>query len=105
MRGSAISRIKILYFLSFFLANSSFAAGNAEQATIKDVVDNAVAPLIQKYSIPGMAIAVTINGESYFYNYGVASKETQQRITNKTLFEIGSLSKTFTATLASYAQN
>ncbi|MGZ9709546.1 class C beta-lactamase [Glaciimonas sp. GNP009] len=104
MRGSAISRIKILYFLSFFLANSSFAAGNAEQATIKDVVDNAVAPLIQKYSIPGMAIAVTINGESYFYNYGVASKETQQRITNKTLFEIGSLSKTFTATLASYAQ-
>jgi CubicO group peptidase (beta-lactamase class C family) len=51
-----------------------------------------------------MAIAVTINGHNYFYNYGVTSKETQQRVTNKTLFEIGSFSKTFTATLASYAQ-
>lgn len=99
-----MSRIKIFYSLSFFLAVNSFAAGNVDQSRIKDIVDNAVAPLIQKYSIPGVAIAVTTNGESYFYNYGVASKETQQRITNNTLFEIGSLSKTFTATLASYAQ-
>ena len=104
MRGNTMGRINILYFLSFFLTANSFAAGNVDQSGIKDIVDNAVTPLIQKYNIPGMAIAVTVNGESYFYNYGVASKETQQRITNKTLFEIGSLSKTFTATLASYAQ-
>lgn len=51
-----------------------------------------------------MAIAVTIDGKNYFYNYGVASRESQQRITSETLFEIGSLSKTFTATWASYEQ-
>ena len=51
-----------------------------------------------------MAVAVIVDGESYVYNYGVASLKTRQPITNKTLFEIGSASKTFTATLASYAQ-
>ncbi|SAL23932.1 beta-lactamase [Caballeronia udeis] len=59
---------------------------------------------MQEYKIPGMAVAVTINGESYFFNYGVASLETRRPITNETLFEMGSDSKTFTATLASYAQ-
>lgn len=65
--------------------------------------DTIIKPLMQQYQIPGMAVAILHNGKTEFYNYGVASKETQQPITQQTLFEIGSLSKTFTATLASYA--
>lgn len=67
-------------------------------------VDQAMQPLLQKNAIPGMAVALSVNGKHYFYNYGVASKETGQAVSNATLFEIGSLSKTFTATLATYAQ-
>jgi beta-lactamase class D len=67
-------------------------------------VDQAIQALLQKNDIPGMAVAMTVNGKHYFYNYGVASKETGQAVSNATLFEIGSLSKTFTATLATYAQ-
>lgn len=67
-------------------------------------VDQAIQPLLQKNDIPGMAVALSVNGKHYFYNYGVASKETGQAVSNATLFEIGSLSKTFTATLATYAQ-
>lgn len=54
--------------------------------------------------IPGMAIAVTVDGKERFYNFGVASKETQRKVTSDTLFELGSISKTFLATLAAYAQ-
>ncbi|MFJ2989550.1 class C beta-lactamase [Collimonas sp. NPDC087041] len=99
-----MNTLKLLSFSVYLLAASSFAAGTIDQSKITDTVDATIHPLMQKYSIPGMAIAVTINGKNYFYNYGVTSKETQQRVTNKTLFEIGSFSKTFTATLASYAQ-
>jgi beta-lactamase class C len=83
---------------------SSFAAAGTQAFEVTDAVDKVILPLMQKENIPGMAVAVTIRGKSYFFNYGVASRETRQRITRDTLFEIGSISKTFTATLASYAQ-
>jgi beta-lactamase class C len=58
---------------------------------------------MKEYGIPGLAVGiVTPEGEEVF-TFGVASKATQQPVTADTLFEIGSVSKTFTATLASYA--
>lgn len=92
-----------LFPLLTLLAIPFSFAGNL--ATEKATIDNIVQPLIQKHAIPGMAIAVSVNGQQHFYNYGVSSKQTGSPITNETLFEIGSLSKTFTATLAAYAQN
>jgi beta-lactamase class C len=59
---------------------------------------------MEKYSIPGMAVGLIFGGNLYVLNYGVASKETRKPVTHDTLFELGSISKTFTATLASFAQ-
>lgn len=67
-------------------------------------VDQAIQALMQENDVPGMAVALSLNGKHYFYNYGVMSKETGQAVSNASLFELGSLSKTFTATLATYAQ-
>lgn len=95
---------KLLSGFACLLAISNCSAKSIDQPKIKDTVDKAIAPLMQAYNIPGAAVAVTVNGKHYFYNYGIASKKDQKPITNQTLFEIGSISKTFTATMASYAQ-
>lgn len=82
-----------------------FAAGQCvAQDQIETVVTAAVQPVMQAEDINGMAVAVTVNGQAHYFNYGVASKETGTPVTQDTLFEIGSVSKTFTATLAAYAQ-
>jgi beta-lactamase class C len=82
-----------------------FAAGQCvAQDQIETVVNAAVQPVMQAEGINGMAVAVTVNGQAHYFNYGVASTETGNPVTQDTLFEIGSVSKTFTATLAAYAQ-
>ena len=78
------------------------AADRAE--AIAAAVDRAVRPLLAAHDVPGIAVAVTVDGRQQFFNFGVASKERNTPVTQDTLFELGSVSKTFTATLIAYAQ-
>ncbi|RON17449.1 class C beta-lactamase [Pseudomonas frederiksbergensis] len=71
---------------------------------VEAIVKAAIEPVMQQQQIPGVAVAITVNGQPHYFNYGVASKENGKAVTEDTLFEIGSVSKTFTATLAAYAQ-
>ncbi|WP_413037953.1 class C beta-lactamase [Pseudomonas frederiksbergensis] len=95
-----MDRLKILAVCVALLASGQCVA----QDQIETVVNAAVQPVMQAQAVPGIAVAVTVNGKPHYFNYGVASKESAQPVTENTLFEIGSVSKTFTATLAAYAQ-
>lgn len=99
-------RTMSLVVAAFFALSTTTAIGRTVDSRryIKGQVDIAVQAITAKYGVPGMSIGIIDGGTSYVFNYGVASKETRQPITADTLFEIGSISKTFTATLASYAQ-
>ncbi|MFL6607599.1 MAG: class C beta-lactamase [Pseudomonas sp.] len=74
------------------------------QERIEETVNAVIQPLMQQQDIAGMAVAITHNGQRHFFNYGVAAKDTKKPVTDQTLFEVGSISKTFTATLGAYAQ-
>ncbi|SPA31024.1 beta-lactamase/D-ala carboxypeptidase; penicillin resistance, penicillin-binding protein (PBP) [Cupriavidus taiwanensis] len=80
------------------------AAERVDAATLRRVVDAAIQPLMQAHDVPGMAVTVTAGGKQYDFHYGVAAKREGRKVDADTLFEIGSVSKTFTATLAAYAQ-
>lgn len=73
------------------------------KGSTQQVVDAVIRPLMAKEGIPGMAVGVVVDGHVRVFDYGVASLRTRRPVTTNTLFEIGSISKTFTATLASYA--
>lgn len=75
-----------------------------EPAKLRAAVDAAVRPLMSRYDIPGMAVGLTVDGRAYVFNYGVSSRESQAPVTDSTIFEIGSISKMFTTTLAALAQ-
>jgi len=62
-------------------------------------VDGAVGPLMKEYDVPGLAVAVTVDGQHYFFNYGIASKAAQKPVSEDTLFEIGSVIWLLTAIL------
>lgn len=83
----------------------AFASNAQAQGTALDtVVQNGAKHVMSEYAVPGLVIAVSVNGKQHFYNFGVASKASKQPVTPDTLFEVGSVSKLFTATLATYAQ-
>ncbi|RIA35797.1 beta-lactamase class C [Ectopseudomonas oleovorans] len=79
-------------------------SSQAAFAELNQAVDAAVKPMMQAYAIPGMAIAISHKGQSHFFGYGVASRESGKAVDRHTLFELGSISKLFTATLGAYAE-
>lgn len=91
-------------FLGAAAAIGGPAAAHAAHLRIGSIIDDEIGPLMRAYGIPGMAAAVTTGGARCFRNHGVSSRQDRQPITSETLFEIGSLSKIFTAILACRAQ-
>lgn len=87
---------------SLALASPVGAAGRPDDALARAVRD-AVTPVMQANGIPGMSVAITRDGHARVFHFGVASRETRVPVNDRTLFEVGSVSKTFTATLAGWA--
>ncbi|HCE0608165.1 TPA: PDC family class C beta-lactamase [Pseudomonas aeruginosa] len=103
MRDTRFSCLCGIAASTLLFATPPAIAGEAPADRLKALVDAAVQPVMKANDIPGLAVAISLKGEPHYFSYGLASKEDGRRVTPETLFEIGSVSKTFTATLAGYA--
>lgn len=68
-------------------------------------VDEIARPYIQKLNTVGLSIGIIKNGQISTYNYGETARGNNQLPTANTIFEIGSITKTFTATLLAWYAN
>lgn len=85
---------------------ASLAATSNTLATVTDKkVDTAARAYIQKSNTVGLSIGIVKNGVVNTYNYGETAKGNKKLPTANTLFEIGSITKTFTATLLAWYVN
>ncbi len=90
------------------LVTASLLSGTVQAADSDDLLKNAVDQqarlLMNEHDISGMAFGIIIDGKSHFYHYGLADKKAKIPVSENTIFELGSISKTFAATLASYSE-
>ncbi|UCE41413.1 MAG: serine hydrolase [Candidatus Aminicenantes bacterium] len=94
-------RKKIKFCLAaFFILHLSFIA-SAQEGTQEDPFKGfpeLVEDLISEWQIPGMAIGVVRDGEIiYMEGFGFRDLENKLPVTTKTVFGIGSISKSFTS--------
>jgi CubicO group peptidase (beta-lactamase class C family) len=62
-------------------------------------IDDLVREQMAAWEVPGLSVGILHEGNVETAGYGVASIETNQPVVPETLFQIGSISKVFTATL------
>lgn len=67
---------------------------------IRTRVDAIANPIIQQGVVPGLVVGISLpSGKSQFFAYGKTESEGGQPLTEDSLFQVGSLSKGFLATL------
>jgi beta-lactamase class C len=94
----------VTLFCALCVASGASHAQSPQEERVRNAVDAAIRPMMAKDKIPGAAVGVIVDGRPMVFNFGVTSTATQQPVTDSTLFELGSVSKTFTGTLAAWAQ-
>ncbi len=74
-----------------------------DRAQLREEIDKVIhfETEISHDNIPGFTIGVIFQDSTYIYNYGHQSKKNDLILTDSSLFEIGSVTKVFTASLVS----
>jgi CubicO group peptidase (beta-lactamase class C family) len=77
--------------------------GSAEADGVNDPVKEIVADFVRRGNVEGLSVAVIRDGRTHFYNAGVSARGGRNPVTELSIYEIGSISKTFTGLLLARA--
>ena len=94
-------RLAALFLLSFPTTISAQVVTEQDFAVL---AERSFSSAIASYDIPGLVVGMTMRGQHYFYSTGLASREEDIATSPDTLFELGSISKIFNASLAALAE-
>jgi len=80
------------------------APAPGQDLNVEQIVGQKVRPILpQNGKGGGVAVAVRINGETRFFNYGFANNARNERVTADSIFNLGSVGKLFATTLLAQA--
>lgn len=98
MNTNQTSRLTIAIFLLILGGCGSPRQENQQEGTLSAKYDALLPELLEKRSVPGVAIAVIKNGMPVWSRgYGYSVKHSRKQVTSDTRFNIGSVSKAMTA--------
>ncbi len=79
-------------------------AARAQQVNVEQIVAQKVQPILPENGKGGgVAVAVRMNGTTSFFNYGFANNAQNRRVTEDSIFNLGSVGKVFATTLLAQA--
>jgi CubicO group peptidase (beta-lactamase class C family) len=85
--------------------NPAINSSNPMNSILDKKIDVEVRQAMKRRKMIGMAVEILKNGKTTFYGYGETSRGNNLLPDERTIFDIGSITKTFTATLLAYAAN
>ena len=87
------------------LVLSVSAAPETDIADVKPLVDQTMQQFMRVNRVPGAVVELYVHGKPYSFQYGVANLDTRVPVTDNTVFELGSVTKLFTALLVAMQVN
>jgi beta-lactamase class C len=80
------------------------ATGSANaQVNVEEIIRQKVQPILPKGGGGGVAVAVRMDGNTQFFNYGMADNAQNRPVTADSIFNLGSVGKVFATTLLAQA--
>lgn len=87
----------LLMYVLLLLVHMTPVFADVPQQITPEKIDNVVTTMMKEKHIPGLSIAISGQGKIIEKSYGTANAEHNIPVGKDSIFEIGSISKTFTA--------